>query len=117
MSVFCAEVFLLLGGFFGTLYISYTLYRKQSFFAILRADNIPVLSFYSSPPSLPFCSFFFTSPVRDEDKIKPRPLFERFSTIPSPYGCRPETSKWEGLRSQAGGYFRVGGTYAAQSPL
>lgn len=52
--------FCCLVAFFGTLYISYTLYRKQSFFAVLPSDNIPMLSIYSSLPSLPFCMYFLT---------------------------------------------------------
>lgn len=72
--VFCAEVFLLLVGFFGTLYITYTLYRKQSFFFFFRGspcDNIPVLScFFPSSSSSFFCMFFFTSSVQYNEKTK-----------------------------------------------
>lgn len=79
---FVLKYFCCLLAFFGTLYISYTLYRKQSFFRGPPSNNIHVLScHFSLPPPLLlffcFCIFFFMSPVQNNDKLKSKAFLWR----------------------------------------
>lgn len=90
--VFCAEVFLLLVGFFGTLYITYTLYRKQSFFfffAALRVTTSLCCRVFSLPP---LHLFFACSSLHPQSnttrKQNQRPLFLKSTSIVRPVQLR-----------------------------
>lgn len=80
--VFCAEVFLLLVGFFWN-FVHYTLYRKQSFSRPSEQQHhCAVALFFPSSSSFDFfCIFFLTSSVQYNEKMKSKASLGEHSIV------------------------------------